>query len=850
MNKRLLLPLLLPVLLLTSSSALAHHPHDVTSIVRVSPDYAQDRTLFVTIEGTFDLLLRSTDGGSSWAPTHSGMRGRSVNDLAFSPGFATDRTIYVATDRAGVDISTDGGNHWGPTVISQTSVKSIALAPDFITSRILLAASKKGLFRSTDGGATAEIVLDRTHPPAHAILFSADFAHDATIYLAGDSDGLLISRDAGLTWDTVATGFEPLVALDVAIAPNFTEDPTIILATQDNSLLTSHDEGTTWSRYAGGVIPPDTYITAVTMSPDYAADSRAIFTTAGLGVFQSDDAGYAWHPLDLPFIPYTSQTSVHFRGIEFSPNFATDGQLFLALFEGLRIYRPDEADPWFAPRLLHTRLGRRMAISPNFAEDSIIVATGYGFEVLYSSDAGRSWEIRNQGSVSVSNYALALAPDFGHGGPLMSGTGWGLEVSDDEGISWSKHYFKEGNEQGVIDNNALGATKAIQFSPNWENDQTVFAGNWWTVQKSLDGGETWHKVVDLRHKCYDIAISPGFEEDSTLFVAGPQGLLRSTDAGADWETFGEINNASGLRFVELSPLFGEDSVAFAGFVADGVERSLDGGLTWDSRVNRMPDGNITTMSVSRTFAEDHTVAVSTHGAGVVLSEDGGTSWEKRWPDGLEGDFVECLALSPNFAQDSTMIAGCYGGFYMSWDAGFSWTRTSSVERYDDRRQDTALFSPTPWPPALNLEEEQTQLWRLLTDLDWFAIAGEEYAEGAATVGTLPHSKAHFDFVGSGVSWIGARGPSGGLAAWSLDGGTPDTLDLYSPIEEFDLPVLTLTGLAPGLHLLEIEVLGEGEELNWDAQVVIDAFDVFYGESETFHTSPGSRPSKMRQASAD
>lgn len=824
--------------LLLVAPVYAHHPHDVTSIVRVSPNYAQDHTLYITIEGTFDLLLRSTDGGSSWQPTHNGMRGRTVKDLAFSPNYAADSTLYVATDRAGVDISTDGGNHWQPTVISQTAVKSIALSPDFASDGLLFAGSKKGLFRSTDGGASVEIVLDSSYPPPHAINFSADFSSDSTIYLADDSAGLLVSHDAGLTWDPIITGFEPLVAQDIAVAPNFYDDPTLILATRYQSLLTSHDGGATWSQYVAGTLPLDTYITAVTMSPDYANDQRAIFTTAERGVYQTDNGAHAWHPLDLPFIPYTSQTDVHFRGIEFSPDYAVDGQLFLAMFEGLRIYRPEAPRRWFTPRLLHTRLGRRMAFSPNFSTDSTIVATGYGFEILYSSDAGRSWEIRNQGSVSVSNYSLALAPDFGRGGPLMSGTGWGLEISTDEGLSWRKQYFKEGNQHGVVDNNALGATKAIQFSPDWENDQTVFAGNWWTVQRSLDGGDTWQNVLDLRHKCYDIAISPGFNEDRTLFVAGPQGLLRSTDAGGEWQPFGEISNRSGLRFIELSPLFSTDSVAYAGYVSDGVERSLDGGLTWESRVNRMPDRNITTLSVSATFAEDQTVAVSTHGAGVVLSSDGGTSWEQRWPDGLEGGFVECVALSPNFAQDSTMIAGCYGGFYMSWDAGATWTRTTSVERYDDRRQDTALFAPTPWPPTLNLSGDQQQLWHLLSDLDWFAIAGDEYAEGGATIGTLPHSSVYFDFVGSGVTWIGARGPSGGMAAWSLDGGAPDTLDLYSPVDEFDIPVLTLSGLAPGLHALEIEVLGEGERLNWDAQVTIDAFDVTYGETETFHSNFG------------
>jgi hypothetical protein len=68
----------------------------------LSPGFARDNTAFFLVQGT---LLRSTDGGFSWqalpvAPDCT------VTQVAISPGFGTDRTIYVATTPIGAVLNT------------------------------------------------------------------------------------------------------------------------------------------------------------------------------------------------------------------------------------------------------------------------------------------------------------------------------------------------------------------------------------------------------------------------------------------------------------------------------------------------------------------------------------------------------------------------------------------------------------------------------------------------------------------------------------------------------------------------------------------------------------------------
>ena len=48
---------------LLSLSVQAHDPHDVAQQVELSPNYRQDRSVYLLVRGNF---LKSTDGGTTW----------------------------------------------------------------------------------------------------------------------------------------------------------------------------------------------------------------------------------------------------------------------------------------------------------------------------------------------------------------------------------------------------------------------------------------------------------------------------------------------------------------------------------------------------------------------------------------------------------------------------------------------------------------------------------------------------------------------------------------------------------------------------------------------------------------
>lgn len=94
------------------------------------------------------------------------------------------------------------------------------------------------------------------------------------------------------------------------------------------------------------------------------------------------------------------------------------------------------------------------------------------------------------------------------------------------------------------------------------------------------------------------------------------------------------------------------------------------------------------------------------------------------------------------------------------------------------------------------------------------------------------------FSGTGVSWVGYRGPDAGIAEVRVDGGAPVEVDLYSPTARFQADVFTAGGLADGSHTLTITATGRRNPASSAARVVLDAWDVM---------TPGTRYEQLHSS---
>lgn len=105
----------------------------------------------------------------------------------------------------------------------------------------------------------------------------------------------------------------------------------------------------------------------------------------------------------------------------------------------------------------------------------------------------------------------------------------------------------------------------------------------------------------------------------------------------------------------------------------------------------------------------------------------------------------------------------------------------------------------------------------VSNLPELPVTAQETQAAGATM-TVP-------FRGSGISWIGYRGPDAGIANVQVDGGRATQVDLYAPTATYQPIVFTKTGMTDSDHTLTITATGQKNASSTAARVVIDALDV-------------------------
>jgi hypothetical protein len=121
--------------------------------------------------------------------------------------------------------------------------------------------------------------------------------------------------------------------------------------------------------------------------------------------------------------------------------------------------------------------------------------------------------------------------------------------------------------------------------------------------------------------------------------------------------------------------------------------------------------------------------------------------------------------------------------------------------------------------------------------DWTAFdASRGWSAGLAALSKTPGAQATITFTGTGISWIGARGPQTGKARVTLD-GVVATVNTYSPTEQIQAEVFTQQDLADKSHTLTIEVTGEQDAASMSPLIVVDAFEVTMSGTRHQDTDP-------------
>jgi hypothetical protein len=85
--------------------------------------------------------------------------------------------------------------------------------------------------------------------------------------------------------------------------------------------------------------------------------------------------------------------------------------------------------------------------------------------------------------------------------------------------------------------------------------------------------------------------------------------------------------------------------------------------------------------------------------------------------------------------------------------------------------------------------------------------------------------ATLPFRGTAISWVGYRGPDGGIALVQVGEAAPVEVDTYSPTTKYQAELFKATGLADANHTLRITATGRRNPASSAPRIVVDAFDV-------------------------
>ena len=267
-------------------------------------------------------VWKTTDAGTQWSPMFDGQKIASIGAIAVAP--SDPNVIYVGTGESDIRLDLGSGDGVYKSVDAGATWKNVGLKDSRQISRIVVdpnnpsivyvgalghaygPSAERGVYKSTDGGATWQHVLDRgpsigvadlaisqDHPN---ILFAAMWnAHRPpwSIYapLNGPGSNLYRSTDSGATWQLMRAPVMPkddLGRIGVAVSSDGKRVYALIEA-KKGGLYRSDDGGDTWI-----LANPDPRITSrawyfqgITVDPE----DRDTIYMPNVALYTSADAG-------------------------------------------------------------------------------------------------------------------------------------------------------------------------------------------------------------------------------------------------------------------------------------------------------------------------------------------------------------------------------------------------------------------------------------------------------------------------------------------------------------------------------------------------------------------------------
>jgi photosystem II stability/assembly factor-like uncharacterized protein len=632
-------------------------------------------------------VFRTRNGGVTFEPIFDEIGVPSIGAIAVAP--SDPNVIYVGTGEGnprnsasvgrGVWRSVDAGETWTSLGLGGTEkitrIRIHPTDPDVVYVAALGHEwgdhPDRGIFRSTDGGATWDRILyvddttgaaDLAMDPANPrILYAAmyDFRRQPWYFRSGGpGSGLWRSADGGDTWEALTDAAPDnglpegaLGRIGVAVAPS---DADVVYAmiesTHDGQVWRSDDRGRTWRVVTedGNVNSRPFYFTDMRVDP---ATSERLYSLSGR-LMVSTDGGRTWERLGEDIHPDHQSMWIDPEDPRFILN-GNDGGVYLSRDRG-------ESFQY----LNRVPLGQFYQIGADM-RDPYWVCGGLQDNGVW---CGPSETRETVGLVNDNWYII----HFGDGYYAQ------IDPTDWTTVYTNAHY---GNIVRV--DQTSGEKQSIQPYPvslqgaaagdhpyrfNWNSpihlsphDPTVvyFGSN--VLHRTDDGGRSWTEI------------SPDLTTDDPAKQIASGGPITTDNTSAEYHTT--------IHTISESPV--QAGVVWVGTDDGLVQVTQDGGATWSNVTESVP-GLPPESWVSRIDASHHDAGTAYASFDrhrlddmapyLFRTRDFGQTWENITADLPDFGYLHVVREDPMNAN--LLYVGSEFGLFASFDAGGSWTELS------------------------------------------------------------------------------------------------------------------------------------------------------------------------------